>query len=396
MPADPLTAPTVDPVADSPERAELRRSVRRLVAATSPPERIAALDEAEAFDDDLFEALGAAGVFAVGAPADAGGGGDVRDQLVVVEELGAGPTSMAAFTIAHFAVTQVLGAYGHTDAHRSLAARLVAGATRCAFALSEPAGGTDVARVMRTRAEATGGRWRLTGQKLWTSGAREAEAVVVLARTAPIERSPVHGVTMFLVPRDAPGVDVRTIDTFGIRGCSTCEVFLDDVDLPADAVLGEVDQGMRQVFATINREGLNATAACLGVGREALDLVCTYAREREVFGQPIGAFQAPQHGLVDGAVALEAARTLMWRAAEVEVGGGDAGVLASMAKLLASEAAVDLTLKGMQLMGGLGYTRGVALPRLFRDARLWSFSPLTNEMVRNRIGEQHLGLPRSY
>lgn len=386
----------VDPLSDTPERATLRATVRRLVDSVAPPERIAALDEAEAFDGDLFAALGAAGMFAVGAPGSVGGDGDVRDQLVVVEELGAGPTSMAAFAIAHFAVVQVLAAFGHTDAHRDLTGRLAAGHTRGAFALSEPAGGTDVARVMRTRATRDGEGWRLTGQKLWTSGAAEAEALVVLARTTPIERRAVHGVTMFLVPRDAAGVEVRTIDTFGIRGCSTCEVFLDDVALGADAVLGEIDQGMRQVFATIDREGLSAAAACLGVGRAALDLVTGYAREREVFGRPVGAFQAPQHRLVDGAVALESARTLMWRAAEVEVAGGDAGVLAAMAKLVASEAAVEVTLTGMQLMGGMGFTRGVAMQRYFRDVRLWSFSPLTNEMVRNRIGEQHLGLPRSY
>jgi acyl-CoA dehydrogenase len=231
---------------------------------------------------------------------------------------------------------------------------------------------------------------------MWTSGAATAQHVVVLARTSPVERSPVHGVTMFLVPTDAPGVTIRTIDTFGIHGLSTCEIFLDDVVVRDDDVLGEVDQGMRQVFATINREGLNATAACLGVGRGALDLAVAYAKEREVFGSPIGAFQVPQHWLVDGAVALESARGLMVRAAEIEVAGGDAGVLASMAKLVASEAAQTIALRGMQLMGGMGYTRAVAMERYFRDVRLWQFSPLTNEMVRNRIGEQHLGLPRSY
>ncbi|MFA5882430.1 MAG: acyl-CoA dehydrogenase family protein, partial [Acidimicrobiia bacterium] len=278
----------VDPLAESPERAELRATIRRLIDDVSPPARIAALDEAETFDEALFGALGAAGAFAVGAPVATGGIGDVRDQLVVVEELGAGPTSMAAFVIAHYAVTQVLGTFGHTAAHRDLAARLVAGDTRCSFALSEPAGGTDVARVMRTSAGPDGDAWRITGQKLWTSGATIAEAIVVLARTAPIETSPVHGVTMFLVPTDAPGVTVRAIDTFGIRGCSTCEVFLDDVLVDADAVLGDVDRGMRQVFATINREGLNAAAACLGAGRGALDLAVAYAKEREVFGKPIG------------------------------------------------------------------------------------------------------------
>ena len=384
-----------DPLADPPERAALRRTVRRLIDRISPPERIAALDEAETFDHDLFAALAEIGAFAAGGPESVGGVGDVRDQLVVEEELGAGPTSMAAYAIAHFAVTQTIATYGCTDAHLDLARRLVGGSTHCSFALSEPAGGTDVARAMRTRAVRDGDAWRLDGQKLWTSGATLAEAIVVLARTTPPDPSPVHGITMFLVPADAPGVDVRPIDTFGIRGCSTCEVFLDGVVVGADAVLGEVDLGLRQVFATIDREGLNATAACLGVGRAALDLAVGYTSSREVFGRPIGSFQAPQHRLVDAAVALEGARSLMWRAAELEVAGEPAGVLAAMAKLAASEAAERVARDGMQFMGGLGYTREVAMTRLFRDVRLWAFTPLTNEVVRNRIGEAHLGLPRA-
>jgi alkylation response protein AidB-like acyl-CoA dehydrogenase len=201
---------------------------------------------------------------------------------------------------------------------------------------------------------------------------------------------------MFLVPAKTTGVSIREIDTFGIHGMSTCEVFYDDVELPEDAVLGDVDAGMRQVFATINREGLNAAAACIGVGRGALALAVRYANEREVFGKPIGAFQTPQHWLVDGAVALESARSLMVRAAEIEVAGGRADALASMAKLVASEGAERIARKGMQLMGGAGYSREFAMQRFFRDVRLWGFSPLTNEMVRNRIGEQVLGLPRSY
>ena len=238
------------------------------------------LDEAEEFDEDLFAALAGVGMFAVGAPDAVGGTGDVRDQLVVVEELAAGPTSMAAFVIAHFAVTQVLGTFGGTPEHTTTwPARSLPAEPRCSFALSEPAGGTDVARVMQTNARpptATAGG--STGQKMWTSGATMASHIVVLARTSPIERSPVHGVTMFLVPADAPGVTIRTIDTFGIHGLSTCEVFLDDVVvLDGDAVLGEVDRGMRQVFATINREGLNAAAACLGAGRGALELAVAYA-----------------------------------------------------------------------------------------------------------------------
>jgi alkylation response protein AidB-like acyl-CoA dehydrogenase len=382
-----------DPLADSPERAELRATMQRLVAEHAPAERIRELDEAERFDDELHAELATIGALGIGAP---GQDGDVRDQLVVVEELAYGPTSMAAFVIAQYAVTQVLGAYGKTDEHRKVFDDLIAGRTKVSFSMSEPSGGTDVARAMRTRAERTADGWRVQGQKMWTSAASIADHIIVLARTSPIERSPVQGVTMFLVPAKAKGVSIREIDTFGIHGMSTCEVFYDDVELPEDAVLGEVDAGMRQVFATINREGLNAAAACIGVGRGALALAVRYANEREVFGKPIGAFQTPQHWLVDGAVALESARSLMVRAAEIEVAGGRADALASMAKLVASEGAERIARKGMQLMGGAGYSREFAMQRFFRDVRLWGFSPLTNEMVRNRIGEQVLGLPRSY
>ena len=356
-----------DPVADTGERAELRAAVRRLVADVAPPDRIRALDEAEQFDDVLYDALARLGVFAAGAPAHVGGVGDVRDQLVVVEEVAAGPTSMAAFLIAQYAVTQVLGNFGNGDEHRAIVDALLAGRTKVSFSMSEAGGGTDVARVMRTRAErVAGGGWRITGEKMWTSGATLASHLVVLARTTPIERSPVHGVTMFLVPTDAAGVQIRALDTFGIHGMSTCAVVYDDVVVTDESVLGEVDAGMRQVFATINREGLNAAAACIGAGRGALELAVQYAKDREVFGKPVGSFQTPQHWLVDGAVALESARGLMVRAAEIEVAGGDAGALASMAKLVASEGAERIARNGMQLMGGAGYSRDVAMQRFFR------------------------------
>jgi len=266
-----------DPIADTPERAELRAAVRRLVSDVSPPQRIQVLDEAEQFDDDLYRALAEMGALAAGAPAHAGGAGDVRDQLVIVEEVAAGPTSMAAFLIAQYAVTQVLANFGHADEHRAIVEALLTGRTRLSFSMSEAGGGTDVARAMRTTAERVpGGGWRITGEKMWTSGATLASHLIVLARTTAIERSPVHGVTMFLVPAGSPGVRIRALDTFGIRGLSTCAVAYDDVVVGDDAVLGEVDAGMRQVFATINREGLNAAAACLGAGRGALELAVRY------------------------------------------------------------------------------------------------------------------------
>jgi len=386
-----------DPVADSPERAELRAALRALIAREAPPARIRQLDEAEEFDDHLYAKLDELGVLGIDAPADLGGAGDVRDQLVVIEELAAGPTSMAAFMIVQYMIIQVLGAFASTDEQRSVLADLVAARTKVSFSLSEPDGGTDIARIMKTRAEGDSARgWRLNGHKMWTSGATKAQFLIVLARTGEATRSAIDGVSMLLVPTDAKGLEIRPIDTLGIHGLSTCEVFFDDVALGPDALIGVENAGFRQAFRTLNREGIIACAASLGVGRGALDYLTDYTRQREVFGKPIGSFQVPQHWMVDGAVHLEAARSLMVRAAEVEVAGGRADMLALMAKLMASEAAQDITLKGMQLMGGFGYSRELPMQRWFRDVRLWSFAPLNNEMVRNRIGERLLDLPRSY
>ena len=163
-----------------------------------------------------------------------------------------------------------------------------------------------------------------------------------------------------------------------------------------DAVLGEPGKGFRQVLATLNRERINCAASAQGIARGALALALERARDRHAFGQPIGAFQALQHSLVDGAVALEAAASLTVRAAAVEAVGGRADVLASMAKLAASEAAVKITSDAMQLFGGWGMDRSLATQRYFRDARLYTFAPVTNEMARNYLGQRFLGLPRSF
>jgi acyl-CoA dehydrogenase len=385
-----------DPLGDTEEGAEFRRALRALIERESPPARVAEMDEAEMFDAHLYSRLAEIGVLGLDAPTWAGGSGDVRDQLTAIEEVAAGPTSMAAFLIAQYAVVKVLALTAGTDDQRLLLQDLVAGRKKVSFALSEPASATDVARLMKTRAVPVRDGWLLNGQKMWTSGATLADAIIVLARTSEVTESPISGITAFLVPKEAAGIEVREIRTLGIRGMSTCEVFLRDVVVPPDAVLGDVDRGLRQVFATINREGLNAAAATIGVARAALDLAIDYATNREVFEKPIASFQVPQHWMVDAAVSIEAARSLMTRAAIIESKGGRSDSLASMAKLVASEAAVEIAVKGMQVMGGTGYTREVPMQRYFRDGRLWSFSPLTNEMLRNRLGEQLLGLPRSY
>ncbi len=384
-----------DPLYEDESRAALREQLRRLIGDVSPPERIRELDEAERFDQDLYDALAAIDVLAIGGPEDEGGSGDIRDQIVVMEELAAGPTSMAAFAVLQFMGIQILGSYA-SPAQREVLRDLMQGRQKVSFAMSEPTSSTDIARSMRTRAEKIVGGYQITGHKTWISAASIANHLIVLARTSEWNRSAVDGISMFLVPVDAPGIEIREIATFGLHGLPTCDVHLDGVTVDASAVVGELGRGFRNLFVTLVRERLNAAAASIGVARAALDYAVDYAKQREAFGKPIGSFQALQHRLVDGAIALEGARSLVVRAAEVEAADGDADVLATMAKLAASDAATRITDDGMRLLAGAGFSRAVPMQRWFRDVRLWTFSPMSDEMCRNFVGERLLGLPRSY
>jgi acyl-CoA dehydrogenase len=221
-----------------------------------------------------------------------------------------------------------------------------------------------------------------------------------LARTGSPEPSAVDGISMLLVPMQADGVHVRELATVAIHGLDTCEVTFDGVHLPGTAVLGAVGAGFRQVMSTLNGERLNAAAVALGIARGALSCAVRYAAERTAFGRPVGAFQALQHKLADGAVRLEAARALLDRAAgaaaDGESGPGSAAVLTAMAKIAAADAATEISDTGMRVFGGAGLSLEYPMQRYFRDARLYTFAPLTNEMLRNLVGERWLGLPRSY
>ena len=382
---------------DTTEQADLRRVVREIVETYAPPQRIAELDEARAFDLALYQALGQAGLIGLDADADEPCGADPRHQIVVLEELGAGPTSMAVCLVVQYMGVGLLAEYGTARQRGEVLGPLLGGRERVSFALTEPDGGTDVARVMRTRAtQSDDGCWVIDGAKTWISGPLHATNLIVLARTAPAQGSAIDGITMFVVPAATAGVTVRELDTFAIHGLDTCEVTFDQVTVGPDAVLGEVDRGFRQVIATLNGERLNAAAVALGIARGALDAAVDYGRTRHAFGRPVGSFQAGQHRLADAAIAIEAARALTLQAADATATGARADIVSAMAKVAASEAAIAATDAGMRLMGGSGFSTEYPMQRLFRDARLYTFAPLTNEMLRNHIGEKYLGLPRSF
>lgn len=384
------------PIEQTDDQADLRAMVREILTELATPERLSDHDEREAFDEDLYRAIAAAGLIQLEGEVGSEGPSHAG-QTIVLEELGATATSIGVSLVVQYMAVTLLTQHGTDAQRRSSLAALYSGAQRAAFALTEPGGGTDVARAMQTKAvRRPEGGWVINGAKMWISGASDCGFMIVLARTSPIERSAVSGITMFLVPADTPGITVSEMDTVAIHGVSTCEVGFADVVVAEAAVLGDVDRGFRQVIATLNGERLNAAAVALGIARGAQDAALDYVQSRHAFGRPIGGFQILQHRLVDGAVKIEAARGLLQRAARVADEGGEAETLSAMAKLAASDAATTVTEHGMRALGGSGLSREYSMQRYWRDARLYTFAPLTDEMMHNFIGEFHLKLPRSF
>ena len=391
-----MTHDDLDPIADTPAQSALREQVREVIAQVSPPERVLELDEQEVFDEDLFAALGAAGLTALGADPALGGHGDIREQSIVIEELAAGPTSMAVYMVVHYMGIHILTSYGSDEQRRQWLTTLIDGSAKAAFALTEPGGGTDSARAMQTTATRTGDGWRLDGHKRWIGGTNTADVILVLARTAPLGATSIDGITMFAVPGGIEGSRTAVLPTVSVRGFDTTEIHFDGVALPGSAVVGVVGKGFRQVLSTLNRERINAAAGAIGAAGAAHEHTVAHVRSREAFGSTLGSFQVIQHRLVDGAIALESARSLLVRAARLEAAGQRADLLSSMAKVAATEAAVKITQDGLESLGGIGLSRSEPMQRWFRDVRLWVFAPIANDMLRNYLGERLLDLPRSF
>ncbi|MHC6229160.1 acyl-CoA dehydrogenase family protein [Arthrobacter sp. MMS24-T111] len=381
---------------EQPRAASLRTRVRALLDEHVTQERLRHFDEAEEYDLELYRELGKAGLLALEDDAHPGHPSHVS-QTVVLEELAAGPTSVAVSMVVQYMGVQLLHSHGTADHKGRFLDPLQKAEARMSFALSEPGGGTDVARAMQTMAiRRPDGSYSITGRKKWIGGAMDADFLVVLARTGSAG-SAIDGITTFLVPRSTPGIRTEEIPTMGIRALAQCDVYFDDVRVPGELVLGEVGKGFRQVLGTLNGERLNAAAVALGIAQAALDAAVAWSKTREAFGHPIGHFQSLQHSLVNAGLSVESARLLLREAAESsDAHDSPDETLSAMAKLGASNAATQATDAGMRLMAGWGFARELPMQRYFRDARLYTFAPLTDEMMRNFLGEKLLGLPRSY
>ncbi|WP_406364505.1 acyl-CoA dehydrogenase family protein [Streptomyces sp. NBC_00645] len=334
---------------------------------------------------ELYARLAGFGWLGVCLPEEYGGaGGGLADACLFLEETSYGMVPAGGF------ITTVITAkaYERFGTERQKA-EVLAGAVRgavLAIAMSEPAAGSDVGALSCRARRGPDGDWLIDGQKTWISNAHVADSILLVARTGGAKHA---GLTMFHVPAGTPGVEIRGIETMGGREVN--DVFFSGVRLPADAVVGEVDNGWRQLMAGLNYERLFLAANMLGLARRAFDDAVAYVREREQFGRPVGSFQALRHRIADLATEIECTRLLV-RDVAADCDAEPDRLFpreASMAKLKATETAKRAALEGMQMMGGYGYATEYDMERHLRAAVVSTVYGGTSEIQRDVIGKTY-------
>jgi acyl-CoA dehydrogenase len=273
---------------------------------------------------------------------------------------------------------------------------IASGKTAMCFALTEPTAGVDTSRIT-TKAEKIAGGWRINGQKVWITNAQNANLILVVARTSPRDpKNPMDGITLFLADYDRKAIDARPIPKLARNAVDTNELFITNLEVSDDRVIGEVGKGMSYLFSGLNPERIVVAYEQLGIGRRALELASEYAKSRVVFDRPIGKNQAVQHPLADSWMRMHAAQLVATEAAQLYDAGKSCGAESNTAKYLATEAAFEVCDRAMQVHGGFCYAKEYHIERMWRESRLLKIAPVSQEMVCNFIAQKMLGLPKSY
>jgi alkylation response protein AidB-like acyl-CoA dehydrogenase len=376
---------------ETAEQAQILASVETFLARTLPPEEIRRRDAQHVPPYDLLAEMGRAGFFALAVPVAHGGlGADWHTVALVQERLGRHAYMAASIfnRVVGFGLMSVL-TYGSEDQRRALLPGLMAGETFCALALTEPQAGSDAA-ALRTRAVRHAGGWRISGRKTWISDAQGARWLILPARTGP-EREGHRGISLFLVPTDAPGIAMTPLPKIGNNCMPSFDIGLDDVEVGDDALLGEEGRGFAHLMSTLHFSRASMAATVTGAAEAALQLALGHARDRIQFGQPIGQFQSVAHRLADLRTRVDLSRLLVAHLARLIAQGAPCRREAAQAKIVATETLRDVTDAGMQIMASAGYAAGSDMQRLWRDSRLYTFGEGANEVLRDSIARD-LGL----
>lgn len=365
-------------------------TIRRFATERVAP-RAAELDQTSAFPIDLVREAAALGLAGVTIPAAFGGAArDYVSYAGAIEIVSSASATLAVIlTVNNSLVAEPLAEFGSDDQKAAWLRRLATGESLGAFALSEEGAGSDAAN-QKTSARLDDRGWVINGKKIWVANAEKASVAIVFARTEPDARG--RGISAFLVPLDTPGISMTASpESLGVRGLGCMDITLKDVRVDAGALLGESGHGFRVALRALEGGRVAIAAQALGVGQAALEEALAYARTRQVFGQPIGNFQAIQFQLSDLATELSAARMLTWKGADTHDRAPRATLEAAMAKLQASEAAHKAADRAMQILASEGYRKGSRVERLFRDVRAAEIYQGTSEVQRMIIAHEILG-----
>lgn len=360
------------------------------------------LDARKEYPRAIWQEICDAGLCGVAVAEEYGGSGlGMAEMAMVVETLcaaGGGSTLSQLYMCNPIFGGITLSKFAPPEMRDELLPRLVSGEATFCMALTEPDAGTNTLS-MKAFARADGNGWRLSGQKIWITAVPQATKMLVVARTKrpdEVQRK-TDGISLFLIDVEREGLSHQAIDKLGTNTLPSSTIFLDDVRVEGHELVGTLDGGWRELLDVLNTERIVTAAGLVATAELAIALAVSYAKERKVFGSvPIGAYQGLQFPLAEAHIKLECARLMNHKAATLCDQGRPYGREANQAKYLAGEAAGLATDRAIQTLGGMGYSKEFHVERLWRDARLFRFAPVSEEMILNYVAQHDLGLPRSY
>jgi butyryl-CoA dehydrogenase len=370
------------------EETMLVETVRAFIDRDVKP-TVREVEHANEYPEAWIEQMKRIGIYGLAIPESYGGSPvSTRCYVLVTQELSRGWMSLAGAMGGHTVVAKLLDLFGTEEQKRKYLPAMATGDVRATMALTEPGGGSDL-QNMKTAALADGSELVINGSKTWISNARRSGLIALLCKTDPAAKPAHKGISVVLVEH-GPGLTVsRDLPKLGYKGVETCELTFDDCRVPASAILGgEPGKGFAQMMKGLETGRIQVASRALGVATAALEDSLRYAQERESFGQPIWKHQAVGHYLADMATKLTAARQLTLYAADRYDAGERADMEAGMAKLFASEVAMEIALNAVRIHGGYGYSTEFDVERYFRDAPLMIVGEGTNEIQRNVIAGQ--------
>lgn len=357
-------------------------------------------DETGDWPEEFCDAMAAGGWLGVAFPEEYGGAGlGLTEAAIVMQAVtrsGAGFSGASAIHLNIFG-PKPLEKFGTTEQKQENLPRIISGEEKMCFAVTEPNSGLDTSSL-ETKAERTNSGYTINGRKIWTTGAQRADKILIIARTTPKDKAskPYLGLSLFYTDFNRDKIDAKPIPKMGRKAVESNMLYIDGLEVPKEHLIGEEGQGFKYLLQGLNPERVLFAVESIGLGFAALERATTYAKERVVFGRPIGQNQGIQHPLAMRWAELKAAELLAYKAAGLYDQGVDCGAEANAAKLLGTEAGFKACETSVLSHGGMGYAKEYHVERYMREAMLARIAPVSREMILNFISERVLGLPKSY